>query len=268
MRALKRWTMGGVVCGMVYALVAYAPASWLASGLASSSGGQVLLQAPRGTIWQGSADLVLSGGEGSVGAASLPSRLNWQISPAWFGLDVSLGAPCCTLAASPVQLGLRAGALSNRQDVEWRLQAAHLGLPAGLLAGLGAPWNTLQLAGELLFTSDQLAGAWSAQGPQNLTGRASLQANHVTTALSTVRPLGSYLLTSAGSALRLETLGGAQSEAALILTGTGQIERGRASFQGEALAARGFEEALSNLLHIVGQWQSSTDGRSRSILKL
>jgi general secretion pathway protein N len=153
-------------------------------------------------------------------------------------------------------------------NVKWRLSAAQLSLPAELLAGLGAPWNTLQLSGELLFTSDQLAGVWSTQGLQSLTGRAALQVNHVATALSTVRPLGSYLLTSAGSALRLETLGNPPNEAALILTGTGQIERGRASFQGEALAAKGFEEALSNLLHIVGQWQSSTDGRSRSILTL
>ena len=260
--------MGGVVCGILSALVAYAPASWLASGLASSSGGQVLLQAPRGTIWQGSADLVLSGGEGSAGAASLPSRLNWQISPVWLGLDVSLSAPCCTLAASPVQLGLRAGAPSNIRDVEWHLNAVRLDLPAELLMGLGAPWNTLQLAGELLFTSDQLAGVWSAQGLQSLTGRASLQASHVATALSTVRPLGNYLLSSTGAALRLETLGGAPNESALILTGTGQIEQGRASFQGEALAAKGREEALSNLLHIVGQWQPGTDGRSRSILKL
>ena len=268
MRALKPWTLGGVVCGILYALIAYAPASWLARGLASSSDGRVLLQAPRGTIWQGSADLVLSGGAGSLGAAGLPSRLNWHINPVWLGLEVSLGMPCCTPAASPVQLGLRAGAPSNSWDLEWRLNAARIDLPIELLAGLGAPWNTLQLSGELLFSSDQLTGVWSAQGLQSLTGRASLQANRVATALSTVRPLGSYLLTSAGTTLRLETLATAPHEAALLLTGTGHIEHGRASFQGEAQAASGREEALSNLLHIVGQWQPSTDGRSRSILKL
>jgi len=260
--------MGGVVCGILYAVIAFAPASWLARSLAISSGGQVLLQAPRGTIWLGSADLVLSGGEGSAGAARLPSRLNWQISPVWLGLEVSLSAECCTPAASPVQLGLRSDTLSEMPNVKWRLSAAQLSLPAQLLAGLGAPWNTLQLSGELLFTSDQLVGVWSAQGLQSLMGRSALQVNHVATALSTVRPLGSYLLTSAGAALRLETLARAPNEAALILTGTGQIESGRVSFQGEALAAKGFEEALSNLLHIVGQWQTSADGRSRSILKL
>jgi general secretion pathway protein N len=140
-----------------------------------------------------------------------------------------------------------------------------LHLPAELLAGLGAPWNTLQLVGELEFASEQLSGVWSAgEGVSHLVGRASIEAKNVATALSTVRPLGSYRLTSTGSVLRLET----PNPVALILSGTGSIEQGRASFQGEAMAAPGREEALSNLLHIVGQWQTSTDGRSRSILKL
>ncbi len=268
MQALKKWTLGGIATGAVFALIACAPASWLASSIASSSGRQMLLQAPRGTVWQGSADLVLSGGEGSTGAVSLPSRLQWQINLVWLGLDVSLSAPCCTLAASPVQLGLRAGT-GSLSDIEWRLNTPHLGLPAGLLAGLGAPWNTLQLAGELLFTSDQLAGRWSRIGGlTDMSGRASLQATNVGTALSTVRPLGSYRLSATGAALKLETLDSAPSAAVLLLSGTGQIEQGRANFSGEAMAAQGFEEALSNLLHIVGQWQPSTDGRSRSILKL
>jgi general secretion pathway protein N len=268
MQALKQWMMGGALCGILYAAIAYAPASWLANGVASGTGGQLLLQAPRGTVWQGSADLVMSGGAGSAGAVSLPSRLKWQISPAWFGFDVSLSASCCTLAENPVRLSLSTAALDPRLGVDWRLNTAHLRVPAELLTGLGAPWNTLQLAGEFLFASENLSGVWSGQGLQSLTGRASLQARQVATALSTVRPLGSYLLTSADSVLRLETLADAPTDAVLILTGRGQIEAGRASFQGEAVAASGREEALSNLLHIVGQWQPSTDGRSRSILKL
>jgi general secretion pathway protein N len=268
MQALKKWTIGGAACGIFCATIAYAPASWLASGLASSSAGQVLLQSARGTVWQGSADLILSGGTGSTGAVSLPSRLQWKISPAWLGFDVSLSAPCCALASSPVQMSLRTGVSSHKLDIAWHLNAKHFRMPAGLLSGLGAPWNTLQLAGELLFSSDQLSGVWSMQGLQGPKGRASLQIMQVTTALSTVRPLGSYLLSSADSVLRLETVGNASQETALILTGQGQIEDGRVSFQGEAVAANGREEALSNLLHIVGQWQPGTDGRSRSILKL
>jgi general secretion pathway protein N len=265
MKAVRRWMLGGAAVGIAYSLVLFAPASWLASGLASASGGQVLLQAARGTVWQGSADVVLSGGAGSSGAVSLPSRMAWRINLVWLGVDLSLDAPCCASAASPVQLGLRAGSLARPLDISWKVDAPKLALPADMLVGLGAPWNTLQLGGDLNLKAEQLSGVWSrSDGLAQLLGRADVQASNVTTALSTVRPLGSYRLSSMGSALVLET----KPSAALVLSGAGQIVQGRVSFQGEALAAAGFEEALSNLLHIVGQWQPSTDGRSRSVLKL
>ncbi len=265
MKAVRRWMLGGTAIGLAYSLLAFAPASWLANGLAALSGGQVLLQAPRGTVWQGSADIVLSGGKGSSGAVSLPSRMVWQINFAWLGLDLSLDAPCCASAASPVQLALRASSLARPLDISWRVDAPKLALPADMLVGLGAPWNTLQLGGDLNLMTDQLSGVWSrSDGLTQLLGRADLQASNVTTALSTVRPLGSYRLSSTGSALVLET----KPSAALVLSGAGQIVQGRVSFQGEALAAVGFEEALSNLLHIVGHWHPSTEGRPRSVLKL
>ncbi len=269
MNAHKKWLWSGLAAGLLYALIAYAPASWLASGIAAASSGQVLLAAPRGTVWDGSADVVLSGGEGSSGAVRLPGAMHWHIAPKWLGFDVQLAALCCTPTASPVLLGLRADPFVDKLNVAWHFDALSLQLPAELLAGLGAPWNTLQLMGELSLSSDKLAGVWSrAEGLTNITGRASVQASHVATALSTVRPLGSYRLSSTGAVMRLETLASAPAEAALILSGTGRIEQGRISFLGEAQAASGREEALSNLLHIVGQWQPSTDGRSRSILKL
>ncbi|MEY4294623.1 MAG: hypothetical protein RLY82_311 [Pseudomonadota bacterium] len=265
MRSVRRWMLGGAAVGIAYALIAFAPASWLASRLAAASGGQVLLQAPRGTVWQGSAEVVLSGGAGSHGAVSLPSRMAWRLRPVWLGLNLSLNAPCCAPVASPVQIGLRAGSLARPLDVSWQVDTPKLALPADMLTGLGAPWNTLQLGGDLSLTAERLSGIWSrSDGLAQIAGRADLQANNVTTALSTVRPLGNYKLSSTGPALLLET----KPSAALVLSGTGQIVQGRVSFQGEALAAAGFDEALSNLLHIVGQWQPSTDGRSRSVLKL
>jgi general secretion pathway protein N len=266
------WAWLGSLLGVSAALLLYAPASWLAAGIESASAGKVLLQEPRGTVWTGSAQLVLAGGDGSVGAVRLPSRMNWQISPEWLGASVQLDAPCCTPAA-PVAASVWLGT----DALAWRLSSARLILPAALLAGLGAPWNTLQLTGELTLTSDQLAGNWryggSASNPaasrtSSITGQAQLQADHVSTALSTVRPLGSYRLSTAGSTLRLETKAEAGSEAALILSGTGQIEQGRMSFLGEAMAAKGREEALSNLIHMIGQWQPSSDGRMRSVLKI
>jgi general secretion pathway protein N len=250
--------------GVGLALVAFAPASWLATGVDVASEGKVLLQEPRGTVWAGSAQLVLAGGDGSSGATRLPSRMNWDISPQWWGVTVLLDAPCCTPAA-PVQVtalldeALEGGALA------WTLRSSDLALPASLLVGLGAPWNTLQLAGDLRFSTDRLAGRLTASGGvSSVSGQALLQASNMTTALSTLHPLGSYKLSTAGHALRLETSG----EAALVLNGTGHIEQGRIAFLGEATAAKGREEALSNLLHMMGQWQPNNDGRMSSILKI
>jgi general secretion pathway protein N len=149
------------------------------------------------------------------------------------------------------------------------LGVQNLLLPAELLAGLGAPWNTMQLTGTLKLAAEGLAGKWSSSGGlEDMTGRATLDVLGVATALSTIKPLGSYRLSTTGSVMRLETLADQPTEAALLLSGTGKIEQGRASFLGEASAAAGREEALSNLLHIVGQWQPGVDGRARSILKL
>jgi general secretion pathway protein N len=88
------------------------------------------------------------------------------------------------------------------------------------------------------------------------------------TALSTVRPLGTYRITLQGAALTLET---PQADAALQLSGTGKVGTPAGSkvyFLGEATAAEGKEAALSNLLHIIGQKQTSTDGRLRSVLRI
>jgi general secretion pathway protein N len=264
MKRHSLWSWCGGLLGVVVALVAFAPASWLASSIGMVSQGRVLLQEPRGTVWAGSAQLVLAGGDGSSGATRLPSRMNWDISPQWWGVTVLLSAPCCT-PATPVQMTALLDEVLEGGALAWTLRSSELALPASMLVGLGAPWNTLQLAGDLRFSTDRLAGQWTASGGvSSVSGQALLQANHMTTALSTLHPLGSYKLSTAGKALRLETNG----EAALVLNGTGNIEQGRIAFLGEATAAKGREEALSNLLHMMGQWQPNNDGRMSSILKI
>ena len=72
--------------------------------------------------------------------------------------------------------------------------------------------------------------------------------------LSPLRPLGDYRLDLSGGApprLTLQTLG----EAALILTGAGHWSGERLVFRGEAQAAPQREEALENLLNIIGRRQ-------------
>jgi general secretion pathway protein N len=257
------WALTGSLFGVVLVVALNAPAQWLANAIAIASNGHVLLQAPRGTVWNGSAQLLLAGGESSAGAVQLPDRLSWTLTPHWLGARATISAP------HPVRLSV---AVKNPSTLVWTLAAAQFKAPADILQGLGSPWNTLQLAGALTLTTppnQPLSGTWSThQGWQDLTGLATLEAAHIQTALSTVRPLGSYRLTLQGPVLKLET---PQPDDALQLSGTGTIGQapaGAFSFSGEATAALGKEAVLSHLLHIIGQKQTSTDGRLRAALRI
>ena len=243
-RAPWRWAVLGACIGTVFALVIFAPARWLAGRVATSTGGQLLLLEPRGTVWTGSAQLVLTGGPGSTDAATLPSRVDWRLRPALGGLRVLVSSACCTPQPVAMKVGLGLG--STRVEVadtasRW---------PAAILAGLGTPWNTLQLEGDLDLRPQGLKLLWAA-GRFQVEGRAELTAERVSSRLSTLRPMGSYRLTLTGGsvpALQLSTLDGA-----LQLTGNGQWVGSRLHFAGEASAAPDRETALANLLNIIGR---------------
>ena len=122
--------------------------------------------------------------------------------------------------------------------------------PAALLAGLGTPWNTLQIEGDLQLSTQGLSVEW-AEGRLAIAGRAELQAQRLSSRLSTLRPMGSYRITLLGGAtptLQLQTL-----EGSLQLSGNGQWVGSRFRFNGEASAAPEREAALSNLLNIIGR---------------
>src|SRR3954470_16705865 len=78
-----RWAVGGGLLGLLVALVVFAPARWLAAAVEHASDAHVRLADPRGTVWSGSAQLVLSGGVGSRDQTALPDRLDWRLRPAF-----------------------------------------------------------------------------------------------------------------------------------------------------------------------------------------
>jgi general secretion pathway protein N len=238
------WALAGALAGLVFACIAFAPARWLAAGVARMTEQRVVLSEPRGTLWEGSAQVVLTGGPGSSDTAALPGRAAWTLAPRLDGLAGLLRAECCT----PRPIGLR---------MHWRPGGMRVEVgdgvsqwPANVLAGLGTPWNTLQIEGDLRMTTQGLSVEWSAGRPA-IAGRAELEALRVASRLSTLRPMGSYRITVQGGApatLRLDTLDGS-----LRLTGSGQWVGSRLHFNGEATAAPDREAALANLLNIIGR---------------
>jgi general secretion pathway protein N len=238
------WAVAGIALGLLLALALFAPARWLASGLSRASAGHVLLDDARGTVWNGSARLLLTGGAGSNDAAVLPGRIDWRIRPAWGGVNAALEAGCCTTQPLLLHGRLRSGGATlhiGDQRTRW---------PASVLAGLGTPWNTLQIDGDLLLSTQGLSVEW-VEGRLAIAGRAELTALRVSSRLSTLKPMGSYSITVNGgstSTLQLATL-----EGALQLAGSGQWVGSRLRFSGTASAAPDREAALSNLLNIIGR---------------
>jgi general secretion pathway protein N len=234
--------------GALGALVVFAPAAWLARGLQMASNGHVLLAHAQGSIWRGSAQLILAGGQGAQDATSLPGRVNWTLRPSLTGAQMALRMPCC--AAQPVQLALKPGWAQSAVEI----QPAKILLPAQWLSGLGAPWNTLDPQGQLALSNDALQVQWGA-GRMRLQGQLTLDMLAMSSRLSTLSPLGDYRLSLAGGdvpTLSLQTLQGA-----LQLSGSGQIIGSRIRFQGEAAASAQQQDALSNVLNIIGRRQGS-----------
>lgn len=254
LRASWLWAVVGVIVGLAMALVLRAPAQWLGSAVSGMSQGRVQLIQTRGTVWSGSAQLMLSGGTAAVGSTVLPGRVDWQIRPGWLALNLQLRAECCT--AQPLLARLSDFFGNTQLDVSDSSSV----WPASLLSGLGTPWNTVQVSGSLQmstqgFSARQTGGRWV------FAGRAVLDAQSVSSRLSTLKPMGSYRLVLAGgnvATVELLTLKGA-----LQLSGTGRLTDSGLRFEGVATAEEENLAALSNLLNIIGRRTGA-----RSVIKL
>ena len=248
------WALAGALAGVLLALLLSAPARWLTGAVQQMSQGRLVLQDVRGTVWQGSAQLVLTGGAGSADAATLPGRLAWHLALNFSGVSAQLLADCCMQQAWQMRLTPRwGGARLTLADSlsQW---------PAQWLTGLGTPWNTVQAEGQLSVSTRGFAAEWVA-GRLVLAGRAQMEALQISTRLSTLKPMGSYRITLVGGAstgLQLETLDGS-----LQLSGAGQWVGGKLRFDGVASATPERLDALSNLLNIIGR----RDG-ARAIIKV
>ena len=250
--AATRWAVAGLMLGMLIALIAFAPAEWVARTVASATDGRVLLSEARGTIWSGSAVLVLTGGAGSRDASALPGRVTWSLGLAGSSLALKARHECClndtvTLKLKP---GLGRFSATLVPPPGWVGQ-----WPSALLGGLGTPWNTLQLGGTIRMLSPGLTVEW-VQGRVLFDGNLDIEVMQASSRLSTLSNLGTYRLNINGNASRpgeppqvnLVTVDGA-----LKLSGSGTWTANGLRFRGEATATEAEAAALTNLLNIIGR---------------
>jgi len=254
-RTAARYGVWGALLGAIAGLIAFAPAAWLAQAVASTTGERVMLADARGTVWNGSAVVVLTGGPGSRDAASLPGRMEWTMGLKGTALELRALHACCLFGPAAIQFQPGLGRLTAQ------LPAAPAGIgqwPAAWLAGLGTPWNTLQLGGSMRLSSPG-ARVEYVQGRWRLDGQLTLDLSNVSSRISTLDELGSYRVVLAGNAAagHTATLMVMTTAGALQVNGQGQWAGSSLRFRGEAVAAEGAQAALNNLLNIIGRRQGA-----------
>ncbi len=238
----------GAVLGGLGALIAFAPAAWLARGVQEATRGHVLLADAQGSVWRGSAQLLLTGGQGAADAAALPGRVDWTLRPGWQGAKAMLNLPCCATQTMKIAV------MPSWSQVALLVEASKVNLPASWLSGLGAPWNTLDPQGQLSLSTKELQVQFDTRFTK-LGGQITLDLLGMSSRLSTLAPLGDYRLNVNGGdvpTMELQTLQGA-----LQLSGSGQFVGSRIRFTGEASAAPEQQDALSNVLNIIGRRQGA-----------
>ncbi len=265
------------------------PAAVMAWAVQQASAARLHLADPQGSLWQGSAMLLIANGQPDQGtgmrrnddvqtshaqqgkangsdassavdslsagrgdnaaaqiARAVPGRLQWRFSMVgWRMLRLTLLLDCCMQRPAQLDVGWRG------RGFELELQLPGVRLPLALLEGLGTPWDTLRLGGEVLLTVSRME--WQASQGQQWHGSASASVQRMHSALSTVRPLGDYVLNfnSAGGLPTITVSSLAAS--ALQVQGHITLVDGRLQADLVAHANAGYENQLTGLLQILGR---------------
>lgn len=243
-----RWPHYALAALVYFALLlAWAPASLLASALPRFTQQAVWLEQPQGSVWNGRAAGLRVQVEGNTQQLG---SLNWQLRP----LDLFAGRLGYRLqlagagidATATLRAGVRGG----------ELREVRAELPAGMLGrfspdlDLWQPGGRLALeAGSLAFVRGRIDGKATLRWLDAVSGRVR-------------QPLGSYRAdlegTDQGLAIKLSTEGGA-----LVLQGAGLWRpQGGLNFSGLARPTPASRVELDGLLGLIGPAQA--DG-SRAI---
>ncbi|HEV3422907.1 MAG TPA: type II secretion system protein N [Paraburkholderia sp.] len=239
LRAALPWLLVAVLSSGTVMLVLL-PAAWIMPQFAKATSGHVNLVDPAGSLWQGSATLMLAAGSDTSAATLLPGRIEWHTAfwPLFTG-RVRMTMLQSEAMPDPVTVdATRRGAT---------LSQGTIAVPASLLTGLGAPFNTLDLQGNVRLAWSE----WRSFGKEAF-GQLTVTLTDASSRVSLVKPLGSYqvVIQAEGnhSTIALSTLKGP-----LMLNGRGAVSAGSSMFNGTASAAPEARDNLAGLLNLLGR---------------
>jgi general secretion pathway protein N len=248
MLRLMIWFVAAFLAVAITVLV-FCPAAWLSYAIEQQTGGRLTLGDAQGTLWRGSAFIGGAPDKEEPVTPLLPGRFSWRLSPMLLigQVDAEFENPSALSQTLKVT-----GSWS-----QWQVGPAAIELPAERLSGLGTPFNTIQLSGQMQLSWGPLLlvreGANTA-----ISGTMSLDLNDIGSRLSPIKPLGAYKLTMVWSGqeaqLDLKTVNGP-----MLLSGTGTLVNEKLHFSGKAEAEVGQEQKLANLLNLLGQRQREGD---------
>ncbi|MGN6529703.1 MAG: type II secretion system protein N [Burkholderiaceae bacterium] len=224
LRLQRKLAWAGAALGLVLGAIAFLPASLVAHAVGSATNDQFMLAEAEGTVWNGSALAVLTGGRGADGqdsrdASVLPSRLSWRLRPRWNGLALHLSQDCCLprgvdlsvrrafgawqvaivgpgedadAPPEPVTQGGSVAGGAGSPDAVAMARATPIGQwPLAWLEGRGFPWSTIHPGGLLTLTTHRLSFSYR-DGHWHSHGSAQLDVNKFSSSLSTLGTLGTY----------------------------------------------------------------------------
>jgi general secretion pathway protein N len=240
-RLLAAWPWLAVGVGSVLVtLGVMLPAAWIVPEFAKSTGGHINLVDPSGSLWRGSATLMLAAGTDGSGATLLPGRIEWRTA-FW------------PLFAGHVRMQMRqTDAMPDAVFVDASRSGSTLSpgtitVPASLLAGLGAPFNTLDMDGDVRLAWTE----WRVLG-RSTFGQVTVTLDNMASRVSRVKPLGSYrvVFLAVGEAGTIDL---ATSRGPLLLSGQGLVSQESTTFDGTASSAPEARDNLAGLLNLLGR---------------
>ena len=232
---------------LIIGLFKFAPATLISRYIAHKTANTVLLTNAQGTIWQGNAELTISGEQSTLmldHALSI-GQIDWHVKASRLLLGelniaiIKNNTEFATLTLTPNKL---------------LVEKLELDLPASVISTLLPSLNAAQLGGKLHISSSSLSVADlnHSNSKPNFTGQIQVAWLQASSALNAINPLGQYQAIIDGAnelaMIKVSTMNGP-----LIIKGDGTFNLNNGLvFNGNASAENNQKQALAPLLHVLG----------------